>query len=66
MRVIVVIDGLLAEPKTYAPEASARAPFSQERHGTDEAAARWTDVPPAAQSAECTCPEFCERDHEYD
>ena len=49
MRVIVVMDGLLDEPKTYAPEASTRAPLSRDRHGTDEAVARWTDVPPAAQ-----------------
>ena len=26
----------------------------------------WADEPCTAESAECTCPEFCERDHEND
>ena len=26
----------------------------------------WVDEPCTAESAECTCPEFCERDHDND
>jgi hypothetical protein len=31
-----------------------------------EPAAQRTPEPCTAESAECTCPEFCERDHEND
>jgi hypothetical protein len=26
----------------------------------------WAERPCTAESAECTCPDFCERDHEND
>lgn len=59
----------MANPGTITPQTRSRArsvsPLAAPRL-TAEPARRRLVEPTRAETLECTCPDFCERDHEQD
>lgn len=49
---------LVSPPLVERHESPAAAPLNFEQHSPS--------APCRAETAECTCPEFCERDHDND
>lgn len=45
---------------------SSAAPILSSPRPVAEAPRRWDTEPTRAETLECTCPDFCERDHEHD
>ncbi len=45
---------------------SGSAPAHSGRGASLRPAGRWATGPTRAEGLECTCPDFCERDHEQD
>jgi hypothetical protein len=45
---------------------SGTAPILSSPRPLSEPPRRWHAEPTRAETLECTCPDFCERDHEHD